>query len=100
MFGVDPEAVVSRTFGKVWSRADTFDPEKRGKGTARENAGKNWIFQILEYEIISDIRARAKRAEVSLVDGFGEARTESGEGTDETAFDAIGDEQIYALEAV
>jgi len=71
-YGVDPETAVSRTFQKVWLRADQFDTGKRRKGVAKENAARNWLTTILKREMQDEIRARANRPEVPLLlDGFG-----------------------------
>ena len=89
--GIDPDMVVSKTFASVWCAAGNFDPEKRGEGVSRENAVKAWIYRILKNEIISEIRKRATRNEISIWDGFGDADEKQNE-----AFDAIGDERFAA----
>lgn len=102
--GVDPESVVSKTFQKVWEKAETFDPDKRGKKVSKGNAAKNWLFQILENHINTDIRERAALEEVSLLDGFGttgfasHAPDEEEQAAEEEAVDAAGAE-VFSVSA-
>jgi RNA polymerase sigma factor (sigma-70 family) len=91
--GVDPDVAVSKTFLAIWKAAARFNPERRRKEVSRENAAKSWIFTILKNELKSQIRDRAARNEVALLDDF-----QDGDQDKQRAVDAAGDERFYDAE--